>query len=62
MPAKKTQLTESERRKRIQEISREIETDDSPNAFDRALSKIVAPSGQGRRPQSQPPKPKRRAR
>jgi hypothetical protein len=41
MPAKKHTITDAERAKRIREAAREIETDQSPQAFDRAFKKIV---------------------
>lgn len=43
MPAKKGVLTEEERRARIRETAREIETDDDPKSFDRAFEKVVTP-------------------
>ena len=41
MPAKKNQLTDAERAKRIRETAREIEADPSPEALDRAFKKII---------------------
>jgi ABC-type antimicrobial peptide transport system ATPase subunit len=41
MPAKKTHLTEEERRKRIRETAREIGTSDDPEDFERAFKKVV---------------------
>jgi hypothetical protein len=43
MPAKKTVLPDAERRKRIRETAREIGTDNSPEAFDRAFKRVVTP-------------------
>jgi hypothetical protein len=43
MPKKKTVLTEAERRKRIRETARALETSDDPKDFERAF-KIVASS------------------
>jgi hypothetical protein len=41
MPAKKHILTEAERTKRIKETARQIGTDESLDAFERAFKKIV---------------------
>jgi hypothetical protein len=49
MPAKKTNLTDAERAKRIRETAREIGTDNDPASFDRAFEKVVRP----------PPRPER---
>ena len=42
MPAKKTQLTDEERAKRIRATAREIGTDESHKAFDRAFKAVVS--------------------
>ncbi len=44
MPAKKTQLTDAERAKRIRETARKIEADESPEALDLAFKKIMSKS------------------
>lgn len=44
MPAKKTQLTDAERAKRIRETARKIEADESPKALDRAFKKVIPAS------------------
>ena len=44
MPAKKKQITEEERRKRIRETAREIGTSDDPKNFERAFKRVTAPS------------------
>jgi hypothetical protein len=41
MPAKKTQITDSERAKRLQEAARELGTSDDPKALDEAFRKVV---------------------
>jgi hypothetical protein len=41
MPAKKTQLTEAERAKRIRELARQSETSNDPKDFERAFEKVV---------------------
>jgi hypothetical protein len=41
VPAKKTQITDAERAKRIRETAREIGTDNDPKSFDRAFEKIA---------------------
>jgi hypothetical protein len=41
MPAKKTQLLDSERAKRIRETAREVGTNNDPASFDRAFEKVV---------------------
>ena len=41
MPAKKTILTDAERRKRIRETARKIEASDDPKVLERALFKIT---------------------
>jgi hypothetical protein len=42
MPAKKHTLTDAERAKRIRETAREIKTDQSSRAFERAFEKVVS--------------------
>jgi hypothetical protein len=42
MPAKKHGITDEERAKRIRELAREAETDQSPKAFDDAFNKVAA--------------------
>ena len=44
MPAKKTKLTDAERRRRIIEAAKEAEADQSPRALDRALAKVIRPA------------------
>jgi hypothetical protein len=45
MPAKKTQLTDAERAKRIREAAREHETSNDPEDLERAFKKVArAPS------------------
>jgi len=44
MPAKKTKLTDAERRRRIIEAAKKAEADQSPQALDRALAKIIRPT------------------
>jgi hypothetical protein len=41
MPAKKETLTEEERSRRIKEMAVQLETDESPEAFDRAFNKVI---------------------
>jgi hypothetical protein len=41
MPAKKTNLTDAERAKRIRETAREIGTDNDPESLERAFKKVV---------------------
>jgi hypothetical protein len=41
MPAKKHQITDEERAKRIREAARELETSDDPKDFERAFDKIA---------------------
>jgi hypothetical protein len=41
MPAKKQQITDAERAKRIREAAHELETSNDPKDFDRALAKVV---------------------
>jgi hypothetical protein len=41
MPAKKTQITEAERSKRLQEAAKRLKGDDTPEVLDRALKKLV---------------------
>jgi hypothetical protein len=43
MPRKQRTLTDEERAKRIRETAREIGTDESPKAFERAFEKVVGP-------------------
>jgi hypothetical protein len=41
MPAKKNIITDEERRKRIREAARDIETSDDPKAFEKAFDKVA---------------------
>ena len=41
MPAKKTVLTDEERRKRLRETARVLETSDDPKDFDKAFKRVV---------------------
>jgi hypothetical protein len=41
MPAKKTQMTDAERAKRIRETARAIETSNDPKDFERAFEAVV---------------------
>jgi hypothetical protein len=41
MPAKKTTMTDEERAKRIREAAEQLETDEAPEAFERAFGTIV---------------------
>ena len=41
MPAKKIQITDEERRKRIRETARALETSDDPKEFERAFKKVI---------------------
>jgi hypothetical protein len=41
VPAKKAQLTEEERRKRIRETAREIGASNDPKDFERAFKSVV---------------------
>jgi hypothetical protein len=43
MPAKKTNLTDAERAKRIRETAREIGTDNDPQSLERAFETVVRP-------------------
>jgi hypothetical protein len=43
MPAKKNPITEAERSRRFVETARELEADETGEAFERALKKIVPP-------------------
>jgi hypothetical protein len=42
MPKKKTVLSEAERRKRIRETARVLETSNDPKDFERAFTKVTA--------------------
>lgn len=42
-PAPKPKLTDEERHRRFVETAREVEVDESPDAFDRAFDKVVKP-------------------
>ena len=44
MPAKKTQITDEERRKRIRETARVLETSDDPKDFEEAFKRVVKPT------------------
>jgi hypothetical protein len=52
MPAKKTNLTDAERAKRIREIAREIGTDNDPKSLERAFDKVVRPKESVRKPKA----------
>jgi hypothetical protein len=41
MPAKKTKLSDEERRKRLREAARDLGTSDDPKDFERALKEVV---------------------
>jgi predicted nuclease of restriction endonuclease-like RecB superfamily len=41
MPAKKQQITDAERAKRIREAAKELETSNDSAAFDQALGKVL---------------------
>lgn len=43
MPAKKTNLTDAERAKRIRETARELGTDNDPKSLERAFDKVSRP-------------------
>lgn len=43
MPAKKHVISEEERRKRLRETARSLETSDDPKDFERAFKKVVMP-------------------
>lgn len=53
MPAKKTNLTDAERARRIRETAREIGTDNDPASFDRAFKKVVRPATAQAKPVSE---------
>ena len=42
MPAKKHEITDEERAKRIRALAREAETDQSPKAFDKAFKRVAS--------------------
>lgn len=44
MPAKKHQISDAERAKRIREAARELETSNDPKDFERAFVKVVRPA------------------
>lgn len=44
MPAKKTNLTDAERAKRMRALAREAGTDNDPASFDRAFDRVVRPA------------------
>jgi len=48
MPAKKTTLTDAERRKRIRETARKVEASDDAQVVVRALKRISQPSKRGK--------------
>jgi hypothetical protein len=48
MPAKKYTITDEERAKRIRELARDAETDQSPKAFERTFKKVTRPKRQER--------------
>lgn len=41
MPKKKHIISDEERRKRLREAARELETSDDPNELDRAFKRVV---------------------
>lgn len=43
MPAKRNQLSDAERAKRIRETAREIGVDNDPEAMERAFKKVTTP-------------------
>jgi hypothetical protein len=43
MPAKKTKLSDEERRKRLREMAHTLETSDEPTDFEKAFKKVVPP-------------------
>ncbi len=53
MPAKKDQITDEERAKRIREKAREIGTSNDAAAFNRAFEKVVKPASEPPKPQNQ---------
>lgn len=58
----KPKLTDAERHKRFVEMAREVEADESPQAFDRAFMRVAQLAQGGRRQPSPPaPPPSRRA-
>jgi hypothetical protein len=42
MPAKKHTISDEERARRIRDLARKAETDQSPRAFERAFKKVVS--------------------
>lgn len=42
MPKKKHVISDEERRKRLRETARELETSDDPREFERAFKKVLA--------------------
>jgi hypothetical protein len=53
MPAKKEQITDAERAKRIREAARELETSNDPVDFERALAKAARPLEKKKEPPQQ---------
>lgn len=41
MPKKKQTISDEERRRRLREVARELETSDDPKDFERAMEKVV---------------------
>ncbi len=50
MPAKKSNLSETERAKRLREAARELGTSEDPKDLERALKKVVPVPGHQDRP------------
>jgi hypothetical protein len=54
MPAKKNQLSESERAKRLREAARDLGTDETPESFEESFKKVVQTKPIKRSPQERP--------
>jgi hypothetical protein len=52
MPAKKHQITDEERAKRIREAARALETSNDPKDFERAFDKVAKPKDERKSPSS----------
>jgi hypothetical protein len=48
MPKKKNVITDEERRKRLRETARELETSNDPKDFESAFKKVVTPTRQSK--------------
>jgi hypothetical protein len=55
MPAKKTELSDTERAKRIRETARETGTDNDPASFDRAFEAVASAKPKSKFPAHEPP-------